>query len=287
MQLSDCDIKTREVLEWEGLHLFHSQLSSCSQKVRIYLNIKGISWTPHPINVAGNENISEYYLGINPRGLVPCLIHDGAVHIESNDILTHLEACFPEPALIPPEHRDSIETLLRHENDLHLALRTVSFRFMMPLDKPPKAAEDLENYATRGSGTVGGVVDPAKVREIEFWRNMLDGGISDDAARKAVAEFREALTDLDARLAEAPHILGDALSVLDIAWVIYVNRLQLAGYPVARLHPHVGAWAERLRAHPAFTAELSPPAALLERITAHQAKLAQAGQSLCDVCGLA
>ena len=32
-----------------------------------------------------------WFLGINPRGLVPVLVHDGAVHIESNDIIQYLD----------------------------------------------------------------------------------------------------------------------------------------------------------------------------------------------------
>ena len=39
VQLLDSDIKTREVLDWEGVHLIHYMMSSCSQKVRIFLNL--------------------------------------------------------------------------------------------------------------------------------------------------------------------------------------------------------------------------------------------------------
>ena len=42
VQLVDSDIKTREVLDWKGVHLLHFFLSSCSQKLRIFLNLKGI-----------------------------------------------------------------------------------------------------------------------------------------------------------------------------------------------------------------------------------------------------
>jgi len=44
VQLLDSDIKTREVLDWKGVHLIHYMGSSCSQKVRIFLNLKGIDW---------------------------------------------------------------------------------------------------------------------------------------------------------------------------------------------------------------------------------------------------
>ena len=42
VKLVDEDIKTREVLDWQGLHVFHMALSSCSQKLRIFLALKGL-----------------------------------------------------------------------------------------------------------------------------------------------------------------------------------------------------------------------------------------------------
>ena len=96
VQLVDSDIKTREVLGWKGVHVLHFAGSSCSQKLRIFLNLKGIPWESHPIDLPGNENFRPWFLGINPRGLVPVLVHDGAVHIESNDIIQYLEKTFPD-----------------------------------------------------------------------------------------------------------------------------------------------------------------------------------------------
>ena len=40
MQLQDGDIRTREVLDWKGLHLLNFAQSSCSQKLRIFLDVK-------------------------------------------------------------------------------------------------------------------------------------------------------------------------------------------------------------------------------------------------------
>ena len=50
--------------------------------------------------------------------------------------------------------------------------------------------------------------------------------------------------------------MGDTLSVLDIAWLIYAHRLSLAGYPFERLHPHVFAWKEQLASRPEFSKEI-------------------------------
>ena len=126
VQLVDGDIKTREVLGWKGVHVLHFMGSSCSQKLRVFLNLKNIPWQSHPIDLMGNENFQPWFLGINPRGLVPVLVHDGAVHIESNDIIQYLEQKFPSPRLIPAGHENEVATLLKHEDDLHLDLRTLS-----------------------------------------------------------------------------------------------------------------------------------------------------------------
>jgi len=67
----------------------------------MFLNLKALEWTSHSINLPANENLSAYFLGVNPRGLVPVLIDDGDVHIESNDILLYLEKKAPQPSLIP------------------------------------------------------------------------------------------------------------------------------------------------------------------------------------------
>jgi glutathione S-transferase len=263
VQLADNDILTREVLKWDGVHLFHYFLSSCSQKVRICLNLKGIEWQPHPIDLFASENFSQWFLGINPRGLVPVLVIDGQVHIESNDILVLLDERFPEPTLIPDRLKADISRLLDHEDELHLDLRTITFRFTQPPGKAPKSRDDLERYRAGGSGTVLGVVDGQRPRELEFWeRAAAPQGISDNAVRVSARKFRLALDELDGRLASEPYLLGDDLTVLDIAWFIYVNRLKWCGYPVERLHVRVNDWFEKLSSRPEFAKEIEIPGEL-------------------------
>jgi glutathione S-transferase len=257
VQLVDSDIRTREVLDWKGVHVLHFMGSSCSQKLRVFLNLKNIPWQSHPIDLPSNENFRPWFLGINPRGLVPVLVHDGAVHIESNDIIQHLEAKFPAPRLIPKGHENEVAALLRHEDDLHLDLRTLSFRFVFAPPGPPKPAAALDSYVANGSGTVQGRPDRDKQTQIEFWRRAAKEGFTDERVRASAQKFRAEFDALDKRLARQPYLMGDSLSVLDIAWLIYAHRLSLAGYPFARLHPNVQAWAERLRAMPEFAKEIA------------------------------
>ncbi len=283
--LSD-DIRTREVQEWKGLHLFHFRGSSCSQKTRIVLNLKGCPWTSHEIDLRANENFDPYYLGINPRGLVPTLVVDGEVHIESNDIIALIDARYPEPRLVPAGMETRIAELLRHEDDLHLDLRTLSFRFMFARSKAPKSEEALARYKEGGTGMVGGKPDAKKAHEIDFWETAAREGLTDEAVRASAARFEVALSELDRRLELAPYLFGPSLSLLDVAWFIYVERLIWCGYPMQRLHPHVHAWHQNLSARSEFAREVAVPDQMRAAIDDHHRNLKAAGTTLVDVAGL-
>jgi glutathione S-transferase len=283
VQLVDSDIKTREVLSWKGVHVLHFMGSSCSQKLRVFLNLKNIPWHSHPIDLPNYENMQPWFLGINPRGLVPVLVHDGAVHIESNDILAYLESKFPAPRLIPSGHENEVAALLRHEDDLHLDLRTLSFRFVFAPPGPPKSAAALESYLKNGTGTVQGAKDREKQVQIEFWQRAAKEGFTDERARASALRFRAEFDKLDRTLAQQPYLMGTNLSVLDIAWLIYEHRLSLAGYPFARLHPNVHAWAEKLRARPEFAKEIGQLRHSEAQLDA--VRRAQAGSTLEAIAG--
>lgn len=257
-RLMEKDIHTREVLDWQGLHLLHFASSACSQKVRIFLNLKGIDWTPHAVNLATQKNFEPWFLGINPRGLVPVLVHDGAVYIESNDILAYLEETFPEPRLIKEGQHREVSVLLREEDDLHLSLRSLTMRFVVPKFLAAKRPAALAVYE-EDRGTVGGVPDDHKEIELRFWRDYERQGVTDAEALAAVTRFRRVYERFDTLLGDQTYLLGDSLGVLDIAWFIYTHRLMHAGYPFAQQHPHVDGWYRGLLARDAFAKEVSEP----------------------------
>jgi glutathione S-transferase len=287
VRLADEDVRTREVTAWTGIHVLHHPVSSCSQKLRIFLNLKGIPWHSRVIDLAANANMSEWFLGINPRGLVPVLIHDGAVHIESNDILLHLERSFPDPSLIPASFAAQIVNLLRHEDDLHMDLRALSFRFVFDPPTSPKSPEVLERFVKSGSGKINGELDAGKAEQVDFWSNYASRGVTDETVRAAVAHFRVAFDELEQRLGHDDFLLGTGLSVLDIAWFIYANRLVLAGYPLRRLHRALAAWFDRLKERPEFACEVALPVDFLAHVERTQRRHAEEGRTLVDIGGLA
>ena len=176
--------------------------------------------------------------------------------------------------------------MLRHEDDLHHDLRTLSFRFLQRRPRAPKSAAALARYRAGGSGEVLGAPDPRKAAEIAYWERMARDGITDAAVRDAAARFRRSFEELDRRLASGPWLIGDGLSLADIAWFIYVNRLIRCGYPVARLHPGLFRWFEPLRARPDFAREVAVPPEIQSAVEENQRRQRAAGETLIEIAGL-
>ena len=77
--------------------------SVCCQKVRITLREKGLEWTPIRVDLFRSEQYDPQYLKLNPKGVVPTLVHDGKPVIESSLICEYLDDAFPEPPLVPAD----------------------------------------------------------------------------------------------------------------------------------------------------------------------------------------
>ena len=279
MKLLSSDIKTKEILDWKGVHLLNYQFSACSMKTRIYLNLKKIPFTSHQINLSAGENFSEWFQGINPRSLVPVLIHDGEVHIESNDILEYLEGCYKEVPLIPKNKEQQIKDLLKFEDDLHVDIRNITFKFLVPrfLNKGKSVQPKAKNKAT-----LNGELDSMDDVNRNFWEEYEKHGIKDEDASRSLIRFRTALEDLNDQLEDSPYILGAELSLVDIAWFIYATRIQHANYPLQRLHPNVSGWYERLYANVLFRKEVRRPLIMQFVLYVHSLILRLKGRSIED-----
>ncbi|CAI2380789.1 unnamed protein product [Moneuplotes crassus] len=75
------------------VELFSYWRSSCSYRVRIALNLKGIKYEYKAVNLVkdGGEQKSEDYLKKNPQGFVPALAIDGHTLCESLPICEYLD----------------------------------------------------------------------------------------------------------------------------------------------------------------------------------------------------
>ena len=244
MKLDRSDIKTEEILDWKGIHLFHFSGSACSQKLRIFFNIKKINWNSHVINLIKQEQFSEWFLGINPRGLVPTLVHDGDVHIESNEIMAYLDDVYKDNKLFPIDLIDEINKDLAFEDSLHHDLRRLTFRYIIPHalgKKNPSTIDAKEQFV----GTIQGKADENKSKEILFWKNHYQNGITDGEIIESANKFKNIYEDFDKTLKNQKYLKGDEFTVVDLAWYVSTKRLAMAGIPIEK-YKNVQKWFSNL-----------------------------------------
>jgi len=76
--------------------------SSAAWRVRIVLNLKGLTADPRFVHLRRGEQRGADYLSINPQGLLPALVlDDGRVLTQSLAICEYLDETCPDPALLP------------------------------------------------------------------------------------------------------------------------------------------------------------------------------------------
>jgi maleylpyruvate isomerase len=77
--------------------------SSASYRVRIALNLKGLSAEHLAHHLRKGEQCAPAYLAINPQGLVPTLENEDAVLTQSLAIIEWLDETHPTPPLLPKD----------------------------------------------------------------------------------------------------------------------------------------------------------------------------------------
>lgn len=77
--------------------------STASYRVRIALNLKGVSYEDAFHHLRRGEQNAPEYLKLNPQGLLPTLEIGDAVLTQSLAICEYLEDKYPEPAILPAD----------------------------------------------------------------------------------------------------------------------------------------------------------------------------------------
>jgi maleylpyruvate isomerase len=85
------------------MKLYGYYRSSASYRVRIVLNVKGVTWENVPVLLNRDEHRADAFRAINPMQFVPALDTGEAVVGQSPAIAEYLEDMFPSPGLLPGE----------------------------------------------------------------------------------------------------------------------------------------------------------------------------------------
>jgi len=230
--------------ELRGLHLFHAGWSNCSMRVRMTLEEKGLSWTSHHLNTRVGEHITPAYFGIHPNGLVPTLIDDGDVWIESADIIRYLDETYPGPRLVPDDEAGA-EMLLhwtRLASDIHVtAVKTYVYSNRSRSHRG-KSASDLNLYRK---------LQPDK-ELLEFHSRCSSAeGLTEDDRQNAKQVLHAAFAELNAHLSENRWLAGENFSLADITWVPLHYTLARAGFSFSG-YVNVTSWAQAIATRSSF-----------------------------------
>ena len=77
--------------------------SGAAYRTRIALNLKGLTYEQHGVDLRTGAQRSDAFLALNPQGMVPALESDGLVLTQSPAILEWLEEIYPQPSLLPAD----------------------------------------------------------------------------------------------------------------------------------------------------------------------------------------
>ena len=182
--------------------------TSATYRVRVALNLKGLTAHEHVINIDAGEQRSAAFLKINPLGAIPALIDRApgaspAPITQSLAILEYLEDVHPAPALLP--------------TDAAGRARVRSLAAMLVADTHPLITGRIKKYLT----TQGGF---------------------DDAAFRAwqIHWFTTGLQAFEQRLASEPetgtYCHGNSITIADICLasilvVMRVFKITVPGIP--------------------------------------------------------
>ena len=230
------------------IELYHDNLSVCAQKVRIVLAEKNLPWTNHHVNLAAAEHLTPEFKKMNPRGVVPVLVHDGNVIVESSVICSYLDEAFPNPGLMPktPVERATMRLWCKLPDDiLHMACATVSFAISFGQQLKKRAGAGLEERLMK-------MPDPAR-RERQ--RALIEKGIETPFFRDHIKIFEKTFGEMEAQLGKTQWLASDAYTLADIEITPYVERIDRLGLSgMWQNRPRLADWFTRIKARPSFKA---------------------------------
>jgi glutathione S-transferase len=237
------------------IELYRFPGATCAAKVLMALSEKGAPFEDREI--AREDLASEGYRKLNPNGVVPTLVHDGAVIIESSIILTYLDDVLDGPALQPqtPLGRARVAHWLRLSDDALMSLGLATYaiaarqRFLGLTPEARQAYYDtIPSPQTRAAR-----------------RNAIELGLDAPEIPEAFSTLLQLQRRVDAAVQTQDHLVG-AFGLADIAVAPLFSRMSSLGLLAPGSEcPAFEHWWEKVQARASFavgvTGSTPPPIA--------------------------
>ena len=227
------------------LTLYNNAYSTCSQKVRLVLAEKGLAWEDRQIIFKDNQHLAPEYLKLNPNGVVPTLVHEDAVILDSSVIMEYLDEVFPAPSMVPRDAagRAQLRKWLRYFEEV-----------ATPAVRPPSFNQAFVVRFENLSDAAFAAAAQARPLRKHFYHRMGKSGFSDADLAAAYDGFRQTAQRMNDALAGTPWLCGsERPSIADCCVAPLFDRMDDLGLATLWASaPRVQEWLARWRARPSW-----------------------------------
>lgn len=235
-----------DLIKLEGIHLYAANGSNASNRVLLYLEERGIEYTYHKIDLVKSENLTDNYLRIHPKGMIPAIVHKGQAVFESSEILKYLVQEFPSQDFIPNNEKD-VKLMWYYVNKAaseHLPL-VVRCLCVQKSARPPKKKH--EDYYKR------------LAPERYIIQKKYSGKISKKEREEVMEYVHGWLKELEGRLTSHEYLINDEYTIADIAWFGNIKLLNLYAGISLDSYPKLDAWLRKIESRPAYSKDIKFP----------------------------
>ena len=233
------------------LELYYFPDATCGIKARMALFEKGVEFEARVLD--RYELNTPEYLALNPKAVVPTLVHDGNVLVESTIICLYVDDAFEGPSLRPAKALDRSEMYrwLKTIDEVYFkGIGGTTFGLLLRnrlLEKYPTEEAREDYYAS------------VKIEEYRTRRrSILDGGLESPVVGEALQTMQAMVEDMESSLKRGPYLAGEHYSLADACATPFVMRLDVLGlHPLWDDCPRVADWWGRIQVRPSYQRLLS------------------------------
>lgn len=256
--------------------LHNAPQSTCSQRVRYVLHAKGKAFEEHKLDLFKGDQLTPEYLAINPNGVVPTLLHEGAAVTDSAVIAEYLEDILGDVAPLRPS------------DPLKVAQMRAMMRFIDEVPTPAIRVPSynlafLPHYQSMSEQEFQALCDSKPLRR-EFLMKMGRTGFPQADMDEALGRLQRGIDRMATWLTTSggPWLMGKDMTLADISImpvIVRMDDINLVG--VWSSAPDIGRWLDNIRATDAFAKTYYHGSLLTEkyphlRTAANQAEPAEA-----------
>jgi len=244
------------------LTLYNAAHSTCSQKVRLCLAEKDLAFDDVRLDIGkAKDHLKPEYLKLNPNGVVPTLVDDGEIIIDSSVICEYLDERYPDVRLSPEDlvARGRMRAWMRFIEEVPTAaVRVPSFNMGF-----------LPRYEGMDRATFEGVESDVRPIRKHFYRRMGPNGFQKSDVLASMEQIANTCRRMEAALQHGPWLLGAQYSLADVIVAPLIDRMADLGMDTiwAETCPRVVDWYARMQARPAFGKTFYPGARMSEFLT--------------------